>query len=171
MTDAFVVLPGAPLSGRVRMSGATKNLGLKQMAASLLAPGVTTLGNMDRVVDLDVMIDVMRAVGADVTWTGEREITIDTSGPLNPETPYELVTRLRASVNVLGPLLARCGEARVALPGGDNIGSRKLDMHFRGLKDMGAELDVAHGFVEARCNKLKGARIVFVFTDAGATEN
>ena len=171
MTDAFVVLPGAPLSGRVRVSGATKNLGLKQMAAALLAPGVTTLGNMDRVVDLDVMIDVMRAVGADVAWTGEREITIDTSGPLNPETPYELVTRLRASVNVLGPLLARCGEARVAMPGGDNIGSRPLDMHLRGLEAMGADLHVVHGFIEGRVSRLAGARIVLEFPSVGATEN
>ena len=171
MTDAFVVLPGAPLSGRVRVSGATKNLGLKQMAAALLAPGVTTLRNMDRVVDLDVMIDVMRAVGADVTWTGERELTIDTSGPLNPETPYELVTRLRASVNVLGPLLARCGEARVAMPGGDNIGSRPLDMHFRGLEAMGADLHVVHGFIEGRVSRLAGARIVLEFPSVGATEN
>ena len=105
---------------------------------------------MDRVTDLDVMIDVMRAVGADVTWTGERELSIDTSGPLDPETPYELVTRLRASVNVLGPLLARCGEARVAMPGGDNIGSRPLDMHLRGLEAMGADLTVVHGFIEGR---------------------
>ena len=102
----------------------------------------------------------MRAVGADVTWTGERELTIDTSGPLNPETPYELVTRLRASVNVLGPLLARCGEARVAMPGGDNIGSRPLDMHFRGLDAMGADLHVVHGFIEGRVSRLAGARIV-----------
>ena len=171
MTDAFVVLAGPPLSGRVRVSGATKNLGLKQMAAALLAPGVTTLRNMDRVVDLDVMIDVMRAVGADVTWTGERELTIDTSGPLNPETPYELVTRLRASVNVLGPLLARCGEARVAMPGGDNIGSRPLDMHLRGLEAMGADLHVVHGFIEGRVSRLAGARIVLEFPSVGATEN
>lgn len=171
MTDAFVVLAGEPLSGRVRVSGATKNLGLKQMAAALLAPGVTTLRNMDRVTDLDVMIDVMRAVGAEIAWTGERELSIDTSGPLDPETPYELVTRLRASVNVLGPLLARCGEARVAMPGGDNIGSRPLDMHLRGLEAMGADLSVVHGFIEGRVNRLGGARIVLEFPSVGATEN
>jgi UDP-N-acetylglucosamine 1-carboxyvinyltransferase len=78
---------------------------------------------------------------------------------------------MRASINVLGPLLARCGEARVALPGGDNIGSRKLDMHFRGLEAMGAELDVTHGFVQARCNALNGARVVLEFPSVGATEN
>jgi UDP-N-acetylglucosamine 1-carboxyvinyltransferase len=171
MTDAFAILAGGPLSGRVRVSGATKNLGLKQMAAALLAPGVTTLRNMDRVLDLDVMIDVMRAVGADVDWTGERALTIDTSGPLSPETPYELVTRLRASVNVLGPLLSRCGEARVAMPGGDDIGSRPIDMHLRGLEAMGAELNVAHGFIEGRVNRLCGARIVLEWPSVGATEN
>jgi UDP-N-acetylglucosamine 1-carboxyvinyltransferase len=171
MTDAFAILAGGPLSGRVRVSGATKNLGLKQMAAALLAPGVTTLRNMDRVSDLDVMIDVMRAVGADVDWTGERSLTIDTSGPLSPETPYELVTRLRASVNVLGPLLSRCGEARVAMPGGDDIGSRPIDMHLRGLEAMGAELSVAHGFIEGRVNRLCGARIVLEWPSVGATEN
>ena len=169
--DAFAVLSGPPLSGRVRVSGATKNLGLKMMAAALLAPGVTTLRNMDRVTDLDVMIDVMRAVGVDVEWCGERALMIDTTGPLSPETPYELVSRLRASVNVLGPLLARCGEARVAMPGGDNIGSRPLDMHLRGLEAMGAELRVVHGFIEGRVNRLGGARIVLEFPSVGATEN
>jgi UDP-N-acetylglucosamine 1-carboxyvinyltransferase len=169
--DAFAVLSGPPLTGRVRVSGATKNLGLKMMAAALLAPGVTTLRNMDRVTDLDVMIDVMRAVGVDVEWCGERALTIDTTGPLSPETPYELVSRLRASVNVLGPLLARCGEARVAMPGGDNIGSRPLDMHLRGLEAMGAELRVVHGFIEGRVNRLGGARIVLEFPSVGATEN
>src|SRR2546429_273879 len=91
--------------------------------------------------------------------------------PLTPEAPYELVTRMRASINVLGPLLARCGEARVAMPGGDNIGSRKLDMHFRGLQAMGAELDIVHGLIEARCRTLCGARIVLDFPSVGATEN
>jgi UDP-N-acetylglucosamine 1-carboxyvinyltransferase len=137
----------------------------------LLAPGVTTLRNMDPVTDLEVMIDVMRAVGVDVEWCGERALTIDTTGPLSPETPYELVSRLRASVNVLGPLLARCGEARVAMPGGDNIGSRPLDMHLRGLEAMGAELRVVHGFIEGRVNRLGGARIVLEFPSVGATEN
>jgi UDP-N-acetylglucosamine 1-carboxyvinyltransferase len=169
--DAFVVRAGSPLSGTVRVPGATKNAGLKQMAAALLAPGVTVLGNVHRVVDLEAMLDVMRAIGATVEWTGENELTIDASGPLKPEAPYELVTRMRASINVLGPLLARCREARVAMPGGDNIGSRKLDMHFRGLQAMGAELDVVHGFIEARCETLGGTRIVLDFPSVGATEN
>jgi len=169
--DAFVVRADGPLSGTVRVSGATKNAGLKQMAAALLAPGVTILRNVHPVLDLDAMLDVMRAIGADTRWTGENELTIDATGPLTPEAPYELVTRMRASINVLGPLLARCGEARVAMPGGDNIGSRKLDMHFRGLQAMGAELEIVHGLIEARCQALCGARIVLDFPSVGATEN
>jgi UDP-N-acetylglucosamine 1-carboxyvinyltransferase len=169
--DAFVVRANGPLSGTVRVCGATKNAGLKQMAAALLAPGVTVLRNLHPVLDLDAMLDVMRAIGANTEWTGENELTIDASGPLIPEAPYELVTRMRASINVLGPLLARCGEARVAMPGGDNIGSRKLDMHFRGLEAMGAELDIVHGLIEARCRTLCGARIVLDFPSVGATEN
>jgi UDP-N-acetylglucosamine 1-carboxyvinyltransferase len=171
MSDSFVVRSGRALHGTVRVSGATKNAGTKQMAAALLAPGVTTLRNLDPVADLDVMIDVLRAIGAGVEWTGPAELQIDAAEPLHPEAPYELVTRMRASINVLGPLLARCGEARVAMPGGDNIGSRKLDMHFRGLVSMGVELDVVHGFIEARTNRLCGARVVLEFPSVGATEN
>jgi UDP-N-acetylglucosamine 1-carboxyvinyltransferase len=169
--DAFAVRAGSPLSGTVRVPGATKNAGLKQMAAALLAPGVTVLRNLHPVLDLDAMLDVMRAIGATVEWTGQNELTIDATDPLKPEAPYELVSRMRASINVLGPLLARCSEARVAMPGGDNIGSRKLDMHFRGLQAMGAELDVVHGFIEARCEALCGTRIVLDFPSVGATEN
>jgi UDP-N-acetylglucosamine 1-carboxyvinyltransferase len=170
-TPVFVVRPGAPLSGTVRVSGMTKNAGLKQMAAALLAPGVTTLRNLPPVADLDVMVNVLRAIGATVEWTGPTEMRIDARAELVPEAPYELVTRMRASINVLGPLVARCGRARVAMPGGDNIGSRKLDMHLRGLEALGAELEVVHGFIEARANALSGARIVLDFPSVGATEN
>jgi UDP-N-acetylglucosamine 1-carboxyvinyltransferase len=169
--EAVRVRPAGPLSGTVKVSGATKNSGLKQLAAALLAPGVSHVGNLPRVRDLDVMLDVLRAVGADVEWTGPEELTIDTTGPLRPEAPYALVRRMRASINVLGPLVARCGEARVALPGGDNIGSRRLDMHVRGLEAMGADIDVEHGFIHARCPALCGARIVLEFPSVGATEN
>jgi UDP-N-acetylglucosamine 1-carboxyvinyltransferase len=146
----FLVRTSGPLWGTVEVSGATKNSGLKQMAAALLAPGVTRLRNMPPVADLDVMVQLMRAIGARVTLEGESEVVIDASGALQPEAPYELVTRMRASINVLGPLLARCGEARVALPGGDNIGSRKVDMHLRGLEAMGAEIACSNSRVSAR---------------------
>ncbi|MGZ8765377.1 MAG: UDP-N-acetylglucosamine 1-carboxyvinyltransferase [Acidimicrobiia bacterium] len=171
MMEAFVVRPTGPLSGTVRVSGMTKNSGLKQMAAALLAPGVTTLANMPPVADLDVMVNVLRSIGASVEWAAPTEMRIDATEDLVPEAPYELVSRMRASINVLGPLLARCGWAKVAMPGGDNIGGRKLDMHIRGLEALGAELSVVHGFIEARCNALAGARIVLDFPSVGATEN
>lgn len=169
--NAVRVRPSGPLYGTIKVSGATKNSGLKQLAAALLASGETHVRNLPRVRDLDVMLDVLRAVGAEVEWTGPDELRLDTSGPLRPEAPYELVRQMRASINVLGPLVARCGEARVALPGGDNIGSRRLDMHIRGLEALGAEVVVEHGFVHARCEALCGARIVLDFPSVGATEN
>jgi UDP-N-acetylglucosamine 1-carboxyvinyltransferase len=156
--------------GTVRAAGMTKNAGCKQLAAALLAPGASTVRNLHPVADLDVMIDLLRAVGAEVEWDGEDALRVDASGPLVPEAPYELVSRMRASVNVLGPLIARHGRARVAMPGGDNIGSRKLDLHMRGLQAMGAELEVVHGFIDARVNALCGARIVLDLPSVGATE-
>jgi UDP-N-acetylglucosamine 1-carboxyvinyltransferase len=167
----FRVRASGPLAGRVQPSGATKNAGLKQMAAALLAPGVTTLRNMPTVRDLDVMIDLLRATGARVDQPAPDVVRIDASHELTPEATYELVARMRASFNVLGPLLARCGQARVALPGGDNIGSRKVDMHLRGLAAMGAEVEVAHGYVVAHAELLHGARTVLEFPSVGATEN
>jgi UDP-N-acetylglucosamine 1-carboxyvinyltransferase len=167
----YRVRPGARLEGRIEVAGATKNSGVKQMAAALLAPGVTTLRNMPPVLDLDVMSDLLRAVGARVDQPEANVIRVDATAPLVPEAPYELVTRMRASFNVLGPLVARCGEARVALPGGDNIGSRKVDMHLRGLESMGAEVSVEHGFVYARAEMLHGSRMLLEFPSVGATEN
>ena len=167
---SYVVRGGRPLSGTVRVAGMTKNAGLKQMAAALLAPGTTKLHNVTPVADLDVMIDLLRRIGAAVEWAAPEVLQIDVSEELEPEAPYELVSRMRASINVLGPLLARRGHARVAMPGGDNIGSRKLDMHFSALEAMGAELEVVHGFIEARCNVLCGTRVVLEFPSVGATE-
>jgi len=167
--DRYVVRPGAPLSGTVRVSGMTKNAGLKQMAAALLAPGTTVLRNVTAVDDLGVMIDLLAAIGAEAVHSGD-ELRISVPDSLAPEAPYELVSRMRASINVLGPLLARTGSARVAMPGGDNIGSRKLDMHFSALESMGVELEVVHGFIEATCPALGGARVVLEFPSVGATE-
>jgi UDP-N-acetylglucosamine 1-carboxyvinyltransferase len=167
----FLVRPSGPLEGEIKVSGATKNSGLKQLAAAILAPGVSVFHNMPPVLDASVMIEVMRALGAQVEWIGPETLQVDTSADLVPEAPYELVSRMRASINVLGPLLGRCGSARVALPGGDAIGSRRLDMHIRGLEAMGAEARIDHGFIEARASVLKGARIVLEFPSVGATEN
>jgi UDP-N-acetylglucosamine 1-carboxyvinyltransferase len=167
----FRVRAGGPLHGRVTISGASKNAATKQMAAALLAPGVTALRNVPMVCDLEVMAELLRAIGADVDLDTADEVRIDATADLQPVAPYELVARMRASFNVLGPLIARCGEARVALPGGDLIGSRKVDMHLRGLEAMGAQVDVEHGFVHARAHRLAGARHVLEFPSVGATEN
>jgi UDP-N-acetylglucosamine 1-carboxyvinyltransferase len=168
----FLVRPGHRIEGSVRIPGATKNSGTKQMAAALLAPGVTTIANIPPVADLDVMIELLGVLGARVEWTGPDSLSIDASGELEPEAPYEIVSRMRASINVLGPLLARCGEARVAMPGGDNIGSRKINMHLGGFEAMGAEIDVVHGYIEARAPAgLSGNRMVLEFPSVGATEN
>ena len=168
--DRYLVRPGAPLSGTVRASGMTKNAGLKQMAAALLAPGTTILHNITPVDDLDVMIELLGAIGADAACDGDGTLHVSVPERLVPEAPYELVSKMRASINVLGPLLARTGRAHVAMPGGDNIGSRKLDMHFAALEAMGVELSVVHGYIEARCNALCGARVVLDFPSVGATE-
>ena len=173
MNDAptrYHVRASGPLTGTVRAAGMTKNAGCKQLAAALLAPGVSTVRNLHPVADLDVMVELLRAIGARVAWDGDDALCVDASGPLVPEAPYELVSRMRASINVLGPLLARHGRARVAMPGGDNIGSRKLDLHTRGLQAMGVELEVVHGFIDARVNALCGARVVLDFPSVGATE-
>ena len=169
-TSRFRVRAAGPLVGTVRAAGMTKNAGCKQLAAALLAPATSTVRNLHPVADLDVMVDLLRAVGAEVEWEGDSALRVDASGALVPEAPYELVSRMRASVNVLGPLVARHGRARVAMPGGDNIGSRKLDLHMRGLQAMGAELEVKHGFIDARVNALCGARIVLDYPSVGATE-
>ena len=166
----YRVRPSGPLHGTVKVSGASKNSGTKHMAAALLASGRTTLHNLPHVSDLEVMVDVLRSIGATVEL-GDGDVVIDATAELTPEAPYELVSRMRASFNVLGPLVARCGHARVALPGGDLIGSRKVDMHLRGLEAMGAHVEVDHGFVVARAPRLAGARIVLEFPSVGATEN
>jgi UDP-N-acetylglucosamine 1-carboxyvinyltransferase len=167
----FRVRANGPLHGRVSIAGASKNAGTKQMAAALLAPGVTTLRNVPVVADLEVMAELLRAIGAEVDLLPGDEVRVDATGELRPEAPYELVTLMRASFNVLGPLIGRCGEARVAMPGGDNIGSRKVDMHLRGLEAMGAHVEVEHGFVIARSSRLTGARHLLEFPSVGATEN
>jgi UDP-N-acetylglucosamine 1-carboxyvinyltransferase len=168
----YVVRPSGPLEGTVRVSGATKNLGCKVLAASLLVRGTTTIRNIPHVDDLDVMIELLRALGATVTPAGDDALDVDASGDIAPDAPYELVSRMRASFNVLGPLIARFGEARVAMPGGDSIGSRKLDMHLDGLRAMGARVEVDRGYVVAWSDGgLLGARHVLEFPSVGATEN
>jgi UDP-N-acetylglucosamine 1-carboxyvinyltransferase len=140
------------------------------MAAALLAPGRTVLSNVPRIQDCLTMGEVLQHLGADVAW--EDDLAIDASDVLSVEAPYELVSRMRASILVLGPLLARCGRARVAMPGGCNIGSRKIDLHVRGLEKMGARFSSEHGFLEGVAPRgLSGAIISLDFPSVGATEN
>lgn len=167
--DEYLIQGGKRLEGAVEISGA-KNSALKLMAASLLARGVTVLDNVPRIADVLTMVEMLEHLGARVTFTGN-VMTIDTSGELGGEAPYELVRRMRASINVLGPLLARRGHARVALPGGCNIGSRPIDLHEQGLRKLGVSFTFDHGYVEGVAPELTGGRVVLDFPSRGATEN
>lgn len=168
--DVIRVRGGARLVGEVGVVGA-KNSALKLMAAALLAPGRTALTNVPRITDIAIMGEVLRRLGCEVS-AHEDEITIDAPAEPGTEADYDLVRRLRASICVLGPLLARRGYVRVAHPGGDAIGSRGLDMHVAGLARMGAQISGEHGFVIASApHGLRGATIWLDFPSVGATEN
>ncbi len=160
---------GGRLAGEVTVTGA-KNSVLKLMAASLLAEGETTLTNVPRILDVDIMAELLRRLGCSVTGAAP-ELRIAVPARPGHEADYDLVRRMRASICVLGPLLARCGEVRVALPGGDDIGSRGLDMHVAGLQKMGATVDSEHGYLLASAPRLAGASIWLDFPSVGATEN
>ena len=164
-----MVSGGRRLSGSVKVGGA-KNSALKLMAAALLAEGTTVIENVPRIVDCLTMGEVLEHLGAGVQWEGST-LTIDTSNAAGVETPYELVRKMRASIIVLGPLLARHGRARVAMPGGCNIGSRKIDLHVRGFERMGVQFSSEHGYLEATAPSLRGAFVTLDFPSVGATEN
>lgn len=168
----IIVRPGPPLEGTVAVAGA-KNSALKLMAATLLAEGSYRLRNMPRITDVESMADLLRAAGCAVGWNPQDPAALDIAVPaeIEPLAPYEIVEKFRASVIVLGPMLARCGEARVALPGGDDLGPRPIDMHVRGLSELGAELEVVHGNIVARASNLLGTKVLLEFPSVGATEN
>ncbi|MBV9292313.1 MAG: UDP-N-acetylglucosamine 1-carboxyvinyltransferase, partial [Frankiales bacterium] len=157
------------LVGDVTVTGA-KNSVLKVMAAALLAEGTTTLSRVPDIIDVPIMSEILRGLGAEVTGHAP-EISITVPERLGHEADYEHVRRIRGSVCVLGPLIARAGRARVALPGGDAIGSRALDLHVMGLERLGATFDNAHGYLIAEAAKLSGAQIWLDFPSVGATEN
>ena len=168
--DRIVVRGSGPLEGTVPIEGA-KNSVLKLMAASLMTPGRFVLRNVPRIVDVEIMSDLLVSMGVDVRRTADDVLTIDVGDEVTPEAPYELVERMRASIVVLGALLARHGFARVALPGGDDFGPRPIDMHLSGLEALGVRFETAHGYIEARCDRLIGTRVVLEFPSVGATEN
>src|SRR3954462_12099787 len=168
--EQFRVTGGAHLVGEVAITGA-KNSALKLMAAALLTEGRTTLDAVPRIVDVEIMAELLRRLGCGVEGN-DRTLVIDVPPSPGIEADYDLVRRMRASISVLGPLLARCGEAKVAMPGGDNIGQRGLDMHVAGLERLGANVSREHGFLHALAPRgLAGAMVWLDFPSVGATEN
>jgi UDP-N-acetylglucosamine 1-carboxyvinyltransferase len=173
--DRFRIVGGGRLKGEVTVTGA-KNSVLKLMAASLLAVGKTTISNVPDIADVDIMADLLTRLGCTVVLNnksgGDGTVTIDVPAKPSHRADYELVRKMRASINVLGPLVARIGIAEVALPGGDAIGSRGLDFHIKGLESLGAIAHIEHGYVIAEApNGLVGADIELDFPSVGATEN
>ena len=168
--DRFRITGGCRLQGEVTVTGA-KNSVLKLMAASLLAVGTTTIRNVPDIADVDIMADLLTRLGCTVAHDGS-VVTIDVPATPLHRADYDLVRKMRASINVLGPLVARLGKAEVALPGGDAIGSRGLDFHIKGLESLGAKAHVEHGYVIAEApNGLTGTSIDLDFPSVGAKEN
>ncbi|MDQ1444544.1 MAG: UDP-N-acetylglucosamine 1-carboxyvinyltransferase [Acidimicrobiaceae bacterium] len=167
----YVVRPGPRLEGSVPIGGA-KNSVLKLMAATLLAQGTHRLRNVPHIADVEIMCDLLVSMGVDVKRDPDGAgLSITRFSDVTPEAPYELVERMRASIVVLGPLLGAFGQARVSMPGGDDFGSRPIDLHLQGLEALGAEFSFAHGTIEARAAELLGTRVLLEFPSVGATEN
>ncbi len=168
--NAIRVVGGTPLHGEVSVLGA-KNAVLKHMVATLMAPGRHVLHNVPGILDVQIMGDVLRYIGAACT-RDDTTLIVDVPEELRPEAPLDLVRKMRASILVLGALLARCGEARVALPGGDDFGSRPIDFHVDGLESLGAVFHLEHGVLYgAAPDGLYGTDIVLELPSVGATEN
>src|SRR5512144_1836498 len=172
LVERFRVVGGRRLTEAVRVTGA-KNSVLKLMAASLLAEGTTTIHEVPHILDTEIMSELLRRLGCEVVYDVESaRLDITVPAALGHQADYDLVRRMRASICVLGPLVARCGEADVALPGGDAIGSRGLDFHVAGLTKLGATVESEHGYIVARAPQgLTGATIWLDFPSVGATEN
>jgi len=168
--DRFLIRPSGELSGTVTVQGA-KNSALKLMAATLLAEGDYALRRVPRIDDVAIMTELLTSMGVEVRREADGTLAVHRGATCSPEAPYELVERMRASIVVLGPLLARFGTARVAMPGGDDFGTRPIDMHLRGLEALGAEISFAHGVIDARADVLRGTKVVLDFPSVGATEN
>ncbi len=169
--DAIVIKGNGPLKGETHASGA-KNAALPILASSLLAPGEHLYRNVPDLADVSTMLKVLRTMGCEADWSAEKhEVRIRVPKTVQPEAPYELVKTMRASVLVLGPLAARHGRARVSMPGGCAIGARPIDQHLKGLKALGAQIELAEGYVEARAERLTGARLGFDLITVTGTEN
>ncbi|MBS1040746.1 UDP-N-acetylglucosamine 1-carboxyvinyltransferase [Gluconobacter cerinus] len=168
--DRFIIRGGHRLTGEIEIGGA-KNSGLKLMVAGLLTSDRLVLSNVPQIADIKTMRDLLKGLGIAVEAVGERTLSI--GGEIGSvEAPYDIVSKMRASILVLGPLLARAREAKVSLPGGCAIGTRPVDMHLKGLEALGAEIRLENGYINARAPEgLKGDRIILPFASVGATEN
>ena len=167
--DKLLIEGGTRLEGEIAMSGA-KNAALPILCAALLTAEPVTLSNVPQLNDVRTMLGLLAQMGVKITRDGDT-VTLDAGELTNPVAPYELVKTMRASILVLGPLTARCGEAKVSLPGGCAIGARPVDQHIKGLTAMGADIKVEHGYVHARCSRLKGARLFTDMVTVTGTEN
>jgi len=168
--DQFRIEGGVPLRGEVQASG-SKNSALALMAAALLTDEPVTLSNVPHVRDLDTMAKILRGLGIESGWERPDALRIGGGTPSEIEAPYDLVRTMRASFMVLGPLLARCGHARVSLPGGCAIGARPVDQHLKGMAALGAKIELEGGYVDARADRLRGARVVFDVRTVNGTQN
>jgi len=168
--DRIVVRGNGPLRGDVTASG-SKNASLALMAAALLAEGETEFSNVPRLRDVDAMLEILRALGAEADWSGPGVLRIAPGENHHPEAPYDLVRKMRASFLVLGPLLSRYGSARVSEPGGCAIGVRPVDQHLKGLEALGGKLRLDHGYVEATASQLVGAHVAFDMPTVNGTQN
>lgn len=168
--DTLRIIGGRELRGRIVTPGA-KNSCLKLLAMSIMASGECVISNVPRVTDVDTMCQLLEALGASVSHTGPGEVRVDPTTITSADPPDPLVRKMRASVQVLGPLLARFGEVKMPFPGGCAIGSRPIDLHLRGLTAMGAQVSEEHGYIIVRAPRLSGAEIHLDFPSVGATEN
>ena len=167
--EKLIIEGGAPLAGRVRVSG-SKNAALPILFASILLDGPVTYTNVPRLRDINTTNKLLGILGCPAGFEKDGEVRV-TPGQLEPEAPYDLVKTMRASVLVLGPLLARLGKAKVALPGGCAIGARPVDQHLKALEKMGAHFELEDGYIIGRCKSLHGADITFDMPTVGGTEN
>jgi UDP-N-acetylglucosamine 1-carboxyvinyltransferase len=168
--DKLCIRGNGPLNGEVRISGA-KNAALPVLAATLLTGGAVRIGNIPKLRDIATMVELLQTLGARIEVAGRGELVTSSRHSQSVRAPYQLVKTMRASILVLGPLLARFGEAEVSLPGGCAIGSRPVNLHIQGLKAMGASISIEDGYIKARTTGLRGARIVFDLVSVTGTEN
>ena len=167
----YLIEGGHRLNGIVEISGA-KNSALKLLAASIMGDGITKLSGIPRISDVQTMCEVLRNLGIGIVEERAGVFVIKPSNLKKYEAPYELVRRMRASILVMGPLLSRLGRARIAMPGGCNIGSRQIDLHLKGLECLGARFNLGHGYIDVNVNNgLKGSKVHLDFPSVGATEN